>query len=68
MKKLELIERRDVSTLREMIDYSCNRFGSRAAFAEKVNGKFEKITYSQYLSDREALESAIEQWGLRGKR
>lgn len=68
VKKLELIERRDVSNLREMIDYSCNRFGSRAAFAEKVNGKFEKITYSQYLSDREALESAIEQMGLARKK
>lgn len=64
MKKLELIERRDVRNLREMIDYSCNKFGSRTAFSEKINGKFEKISYSKYQSDREALESELAELNL----
>ncbi len=66
--KYPYYEVRKIRDLRELILGSAELFGPKAAFLEKRQGKYEPISFDQYMSDINALGTALCARGLKDKR
>lgn len=66
--KYPYYEVRKIRDLRELIRGSAELFGPKAAFLEKRQGKYEPISFDQYMSDINALGTALCARGLKDKR
>lgn len=68
MTQPKLYETRKIRTLREMLDESAERFSSRPAFLQKINGKYQTFSYTHFHNDVYALGSALAAHDFAGKR
>ncbi len=68
MKYDNLYDVRPIKDLKEMLESSAALYGSKAAFLAKSKEKpdYYPITYNQYLSDVNALGTALISMGLKG--
>lgn len=68
--KTPLYETREVKTIREMLDSSCELFSSNTAILHKKQrgGEYIPITYKQLKEDVYALGTAFMKLGLKGKK
>lgn len=67
-KKLKKVEK--ITDLKDMINKSAEKFGDKPAFKFKTAepGKFDVITFKQFLDDINALGTKLINMGLAGKR
>lgn len=68
MTQPKLYETRKIHTLREMLDESAERFASRPAFLQKINGKYQTFNYTHFHHDVYALGTALAAHDFAGKR
>lgn len=68
MTQPKLYETRKIHTLREMLDESAERFASRPAFLQKINGKYQTFSYTHFHHDVYALGTALAAHDFAGKR
>jgi len=70
MKNIPLYAVDEISTLRDMLVNSEQKFGSKTAFLRKIQGieDYVPVTYSQYKNDVEAFGTKLMEMGLKGKR
>ncbi len=54
--------------LKQMYHASAEKFGEKTAFLQKINGKYEEISFRQYCADVDALGTELCARGLSGKR
>ncbi len=63
-----LYEVAKIRDLKDMLNQSVEKFGPKAAFLSKVNGKYEPISYNQFGADVQAMGTALLHRGFGGKR
>jgi len=63
-----LYEVEKIRDIKEMLNKSVEKFGPKAAFLSKVNGKYEPISYNQFGADVNAMGTALLHRGYGGKR
>lgn len=68
MAQPKLYETRKIYHLREMLDDSAKRFGSRPAFLQKENGAYVTYTYARFRNDVYTLGTALAAHGYTGGR
>lgn len=66
--KKPLYETHEITDLRDMIRKSSEMYAERNAFLVKKNGKYEPITYMQYMADINALGTKLVNMGLKGEK
>ncbi len=66
--KKPLYETHEITDLRDMIRKSSEMYAERSAFLVKKNGKYEPITYMQYMADINALGTKLVNMGLKGEK
>lgn len=66
--KKPLYETHEITDLRDMIRKSSEMFAERNAFLVKKNGKYEPVTYMQYMADINALGTKLVDMGLKGEK
>lgn len=59
---------REVITLRELAESSCEMFAENTAFIYRSGKELVKITYSQFMNDIRALATYLNAAGLHGKK
>lgn len=68
MKNYHLYPTRPIHDLREMLEDSAIRFGTRPAFLQKINGAYQSFSFIRFKSDVFALGEALAARGFCGKR
>lgn len=68
MVQPKLYETRKIHNLREMLDDSAARFGTRPAFLQKVDGKYRTYSYARFKNEVYALGTALAAHDFAGKR
>lgn len=70
MKNIPLYDVRQISTLKDMLESSAEKYGNKTAFLVKTEegGPYKPVTYKQYYNDVNALGTALIDLGLSGKR
>ena len=68
MKKFKYYKSEKVHDIREMLERSSEKYGHRAVFYQKENGKYKARTYSELYHDVTSLGAAFMRRGLEGKR
>ncbi|MBE7025924.1 MAG: long-chain fatty acid--CoA ligase [Ruminococcaceae bacterium] len=70
MKVIEkpLYEVAKIRDLKDMLTQSVEKFGPKAAFLSKVDGKYEPISYNQFGADVQAMGTALMHRGFGGKK
>lgn len=63
-----LYEVAKIKDIRDMLQQSLVKFGDKAAFLSKKEGKYEPITYKQFGADVNALGTALMHRGFAGKK
>lgn len=63
-----LYEVAKIRDLKDMLAQSVEKFGPKAAFLSKVNGKYEPISYNQFGADVAAMGTALLHRGFGGKK
>lgn len=66
--KKPLYQTHEITDLRDMIRKSSEMFAERNAFLVKKNGKYEPVTYMQYMADINALGTKLVDMGLKGEK
>ncbi len=66
--KKPLYETHEITDLRDMIRKSSEMYAERNAFLVKRNGKYEPVTYMQYMADINALGTKLVDMGLKGEK
>ncbi len=66
--KKPLYETHEITDLRDMIRKSSEMYAERSAFLVKKNGKYEPVTYMQYMADINALGTKLVDMGLKGEK
>ncbi len=66
--KKPLYETHEITDLRDMIRKSSEMYAERSAFLVKRNGKYEPVTYMQYMADINALGTKLVDMGLKGEK
>lgn len=68
MTQAKLYETRKIYHLKEMLDDSARRFGTRPAFLQKENGAYVTYTYARFRNDVYTLGTALAAHGYAGGR
>ncbi len=66
--KKPLYETPEITDLRDMIRKSSEMYADKSAFLVKRNGKYEPVTYMQYMADINALGTKLVDMGLKGEK
>lgn len=66
--KKPLLETHEITDLRDMIRKSSQMFAERNAFLVKKDGKYQPVTYMQYMADINALGTKLVDMGLKGEK
>ena len=68
MAKYKLYHSDRVHDLREMLENSAIRYPNKAAFLQKVDGKYRPVSYIRFKNDVDAFGTALAARGFAGKR
>lgn len=66
--KKPLMDTHEITDLRDMIRKSSEMYAERNAFLVKKDGKYQPITYMQYMADINALGTKLVDMGLKGEK